>query len=200
MSNEHPFEKVGRSSSYQDRMGARSDVTFEEGRLEFLLKTFKLNVPPVKRDLRKRTEERTGHPDLSFASFGELYESFPIVLGASRLKGVQLHLTASAMVPAMFKAFGATPFVAAFDDFFERTAPRADGKPVGLIFPRKGFKQGMVVYAADDPQALSLCERETIIAYVSGKKKKGQHWLIVRSYQKLLEALHNGGHGWRPEG
>lgn len=194
---EHPFEKVGRSSDYIARMGARSNVTFEEGKVQNLLKQFKISKDAV-REIREFAADATGHPDLTFAAFNRRFESFPLLLGASRLDGVQLHLAQTAMIPALFKTFGKAPFVDVFDAFYETNQPRANGRPVGMVFPRKGFKQGMVIYATDDPKEIPLCERETMLAYVSGKGKK-QHWLVVRSYQKLLEALHNGGHGWRPE-
>lgn len=194
---EHPFEKVARSSDYIARMGARSDTTFENGKVESLIKQFKISKDAV-REIREFAAEATGKPDLTFAAFNRRFESFPLLLGASRLDGVQLHLTSSAMIPALFKAFGKAPFVDVFDAFYETNQPRANGRPVGMVFPRKGFKQGMVIYATDDPKAVPLCERETMLAYASGRGKK-QHWLVVRSYSKLLEALHNGGHGWRPE-
>ncbi len=86
----------------------------------------------------------------------------------------------------------------AYDAFYERAAESANGRVVALVFPRKGFRNGLVVYAADEPQALPLGEREGFFTYVGGKRKNRQ-WMLVRSFQKTIEAIHNGGHGWKPD-
>lgn len=195
---EHPFEKVTRSSDYAARMTALADVAFEEGKVTYLLKAFKLHVRNASRVLREAQENATGTPNLTLSAFNSVFPSFPMYLGASRLGGIQLHLENSAMIPAMFKTFGATPFVSAFDAFYEVSEDRSGGRPVGMVFPRKGFKNGLIIYATDDLKVLPFGEREGYFAYVSGKKK-AQQWLLVRSFQKTIEAIHNGGHGWRPD-
>jgi len=198
MAKEHPFGKLTSGQSYHDRMAARADAAFEEGKVNYLLKTFNYNVRKAAAQLCKLAEQTVGSPDLTFRAFHQQEPSFPLYLGASRLNGVQLHLEPTAMLPALFKAFGAAPFVQFYDQFYEANAERAGDRPVGLVFPRKGFKNGLVVYAADDPQIIPFCEREAFFTYVGGKKKD-QHWVLVRSFQKVLEAVHNGGHGWRPQ-
>lgn len=191
------FDRLVGSKDYHERMAAMSNSSWEDSKVKYLLGVFK--IPKQARDVASVAERQTGKPDLTLRAFDEVYPSFPIVLGASRLGGVQLHLDKTAMIPALFKAFGAAPFMKAYEQFYETAAPRAGGRPVGLIFPRKGLKNGMVVYAADDPQIIPFCEREAFFTYVGGKSKKDRHWIIVRSFQKLLEAVHNGGHGWRPD-
>lgn len=198
MDDEHPFGKLTGGQAYHDRMAARADSAFEEGKVNYLLKTFNYNVRKAGAELSKLAEQQNGSPDLTFRAFHQQEPSFPLYLGASRLDGVQLHLESGAMIPALFKTFGAAPFVTAYDRFYEATAERAGDRPVGLIFPRKGFKNGLVIYAADDLQVIPLGEREAFFTYVGGKKKD-RHWMLVRSFQKVLEAVHNGGHGWRPQ-
>lgn len=198
MPPEHPFEKLTRGHNHVHRLEVMANTAFEEGKVAYVMKVFKMNVRLVGKTLRDDEADVTGNSDLTFRAFDTVFPTFPIYLGASRLGGVQLHLEQSAMLPALFKSFGAAPFVEAYDAFYESAATRVTGRPVGLIFPRKGFKNGLVVYAADDPQVLPLCERETVLTYASGKRKD-RHWIMVRSFQKLLEAIHNGGHGWRPD-
>ena len=190
------FDRLVGSQDYHERMAAMSNSSWEAGKVKYVLGVFK--IPKQAREVADAAERQTGKPDLTFRAFEEVYPSFPIVLGASRLGGVQLHLDQKAMIPALFKAFGAAPFMTAYEQFYETAAKRAGSRPVGLVFPRKGFKNGLVVYAADDPQILPFCEREAFFAYAGGSKKD-RHWIIMRSFQKLLEAVHNGGHGWRPD-
>lgn len=194
----HPFEQITTGQAYHDRMAARSDIAFEEGKVSYLLGVFKFNVRKSSMALRAANATMTGRDDLTFQAFNAEYGSFPILLGTSRLGGISLHLEATAMLPALFKAFGAAPFMTAFDEFYEKNAARASGRTVGMVFPRKGLKNGLIVYAADDPHVLPFGEREAYFTYVGGSKKD-RHWILVRSFQKTLEAIHNGGHGWRPD-
>ncbi len=194
----HPFDSMMGGQSHHDRMAARSSVTFEEGKVNYILGMFKLNVRKAGNALRRVEERESGQSHLTLRAFNAVNSSFPMLLGATRLGGMQLHTEASAMIPSLFKEFGGAPFVSAYEKFYEENEPRASGRTVGLIFPRKGFRNGLVIYTTDDPQVIPLSEREGFFTYVSGKKKN-RHWIIVRSFQKTLEAIHNAGHGWRPD-
>lgn len=193
----HPFEKLTGTQDYHERMAARAGVAFEEGKVNYLLSVFKLNARKVGGQLRDREDTERGRPDLTLRAFNDTYPTFPLVMGASRLGGVQLHLEKRAMLPALFKEFGQAPFVTAYETFYEANAGRANGRKLGLIFPRKGFKNGLIIYAADGLADIPLCEREAVFTYVGGTKKE-RHLLLVRSFQRVLEAIHNQGHGWRP--
>lgn len=195
----HPFDKMGRTEEYHERMAARSDAAFEEGKVNYLFAVFKMNARLAGRRVRDREEADRGRPDLTLRAFNDEFESFPLLLGASRLGGLQLHLEQAAFIPALFKAFGRAPFVTAYERFYEAAEGRAGGRPVGLVFPRKGFKNGMVVYAADTLDAIPVGQREAVLVYTAGTKKHRQY-VLVRSFQRTLEAIHAGGHGWRPDG
>lgn len=194
----HPFEQLTKTHEYHERMAARAVVAFEEGKVNYLLNAFHMNAKQVGRTLRNAEESERGRPDLTFRAFNDTYQSFPLLLGASRLDGATLHTDPRAMLPALFKDFGSVPFVTAYELFFESSQERAGHRKMGLVFPRKGFKNGLIIYAADGLDDIPVGERETVLTYVAGKKKE-RHMLIVRSYQRVLEAIHNKGHGWRPE-
>lgn len=193
MSKPHPFDRITRG--YHERAAARADVEYEAGRVAYLLGAVKLNV-------RKATSallESYPGPDgaLTFKAFNATYPSFPLILGASRLDGVKLHLEDSAQVPALFNRFASAPFVSAYEAFYEEYADRANGGAVGLVFPRKGVRQGLIMYTSDDPEAIPFGEREFYMVYVGGSRKK-RHRLYVRSFQKTVEAVYRDGHGWTP--
>lgn len=196
---EHPFARLTGGQDYHQRTVDKANAAFEEGKVNYLLGVFKMNVRKAGTELRRVAEQQTGRTDVTFRAFNDAYPTFPLLLGAKRLDGVSLHTDPRAMLPALFKEFGQAPFVTAYEEFYEAAAERAHGRAVGLVFPRKGFKNGLVIYAADKLTEIPLGERETVLTYAGGTKKD-RHWLVVRSYQRLLEAVHNAGHGWRPDG
>lgn len=195
---DHPFSRLTAGQAHHDRMTARAGIAFEEGKVSYLLGVFKLNIRKVGNELRQIEEAERGQPNLTFRAFHSAYPTFPLVLGTDRLAGAALHLNPKAMIPSLFKEFSQAPFVTAYDAFYEKNAGRASGRPLGLVFPRKGFKQGMLIHAAETPTDLPLCAKESLLCYVGGTKKH-RHWLVVRSFARVLEAVHNGGHGWRPD-
>lgn len=196
--DETPYERIVNDTAYRERLIAQGDIAFEEGKVTYLLKAFKMNVRVVTQTLRQQTRERTGQPRLLLRAFNETFSSFPLLLGATRLDGVKLHTATTATLPALFKNFGSAPFVDAYESFYEQMEGRAQGRAVGLIFPRKGLKNGLIIYTVDDPLRIPLCHREGYFMYAGGSKKD-RHYAVVRSFQKVVEALHNGGHGWRPD-
>lgn len=195
--SQHPFDRMKEDKPYHERMALRSAVQFEEGKVRYTLSALGFKLNRVVPKLVAHQAALTGSATLTFSAFNALFPSFPVLLGVSQLQGVQLHLDPTAMIPAMFKAFGNTAFVRAYDAFYSATQSRAHDRIPALVFSRKGFKNGMIIYLADDFAALPIDERETVIAYAGGNKAK-RHWLLVRSFQKTLEAIYNKGHGWRP--
>lgn len=200
--SENPFDRLTRGSDHRERLEARADAAFEAGKVLYVLKAFRLNARKAAAALLARERRERGGHAATFRAFNDAYPEFPLVLGATRLGAVKLHADARAMIPALFRDFGRAPFVTAFEAFYEREADAAaaSGRLPGLVFPRKGLKNGMVIYAADDPEAVPVGDRETLLAYPgggAGKKRTGRTWLVVRSFQRLLEALHSGGHGLR---
>ena len=47
--------------------------------------------------------------------------------------------------------------------------------------------------------AIPVGQWEAVLVYTAGTKKHRQY-VLVRSFQRTLEAIHAGGHGWRPDG
>lgn len=191
MSDEsHPFARL--TSGHHERQQQAADAAFEEGRVGYLMREFRLNAREVGAELRRLA----GGERMTLAAWDQAFPTFPIRLAASRLGGVKLHTDPSALFPSLIQKFPQARFVTAYDAVYEREGQGA--KPVGLVFPRKGIRHGMVVYATADFNALPLARREAFLAYAAGDKTD-RHWVLVRSFQKLVEAVHNGGHGWRPD-
>lgn len=83
----------------------------------------------------------------SFSEFNRVV-SFPVVLAGNPLYDSNpLHKNTKAIHPNWFKEFTKLPFIAPYEEAFESS--KVQGKPVGLVFPRKGFAQGWIVHNGD---------------------------------------------------
>lgn len=183
---------LGRPREYQERLRAHEDAGFETRMVEFLLAVFKFPAPAV-RALRAEHRRRTGLAGLTFATFAMHHPGFPVRLAASRLDGVKLHTDPRAVLPALFRDFARVPFVVAYDALVEQRAGD-DDRPLGLVFPRKGFRKGMIIHdgAGLDPAV----SRGLVLTY---QGRDPRHRLFVQPYQTFLEGLYRKGRGWRPE-
>lgn len=191
---ENPFHKFTESDARRKVQESRSDAQYEERLVSFVLKMFKLKKDEP--HLRKRDEREGGAGNLRFSLFCDEYRTFPILLGADPLRGTLIHTDPRCFLPQLFKNFDKTPFVTAYELFFERVADRVDGRAVGLVFPRKGIRRGLVIHNGDDLDRRVF--RGTVMTYHGGGKKE-QLRLYVQPFQTMIEALYAEGHGWRPD-
>lgn len=191
MSGKTPFERM--VASQHDRLAVLRAARYEEARVTWLLKKFKR--PRLSAALRRNEERETGRAVLTLRAFNDEFPTFPILLGASDLDGVRLHLDERAMMPALFKHFDQAPFVIAYERFYEAAEGRAEGRALGLVFPRKAFPQGWIIF--DD--GLEAVPYHGATFLYEGGTRKERHRLFVRPFQTMVEAIHREGHGWRPE-
>lgn len=187
---EHPFKKMSRG--YQERAAAEEVRQYEESRIAYLLKA--LNMPKAASRLREEEHRHSGDVRLTCRAFNERYTSFPVLLGTSILGGVKLHLDKTALLPALFRQFDQAPFVRAYEDFFEQHQGDAEGRVLGLVFPRKGIRQGLIILNEE----LEAVPYHGLTLVYSGGNRKHPCKLYVRPFQLLVEAIYRKGHGWRP--
>lgn len=84
---------------------------------------------------------------LSFEAFNSIF-SFPVYLTANQLKDrLPLHKDQKSIHPNWFKAFSKLPFVQLFAENLKTYGSYRHA--VGMVFPRKGFAQGMIVHTGD---------------------------------------------------
>lgn len=186
----HPFSRVSRACR-EGGGDAAADVQYEEGRLDYLLKALRL-PKRVRYQLREKNERETGFTTLTFRCFNEEYPTFPILLGSTALEGIKLHLDPRAFLPQWFNNFTQLPFLPYYDAFCEAAAPRASGRSLGLVFRRNGVRHGLIVMN-DEMDLLGM----GVPAFVHPDAKSKRR-LYVAAFQKVVEAVHNGGHGWKP--
>ena len=140
----NPFKRLvlGGSQNTAAVLQARA----EHAKVMFLLKY--LNVPTKKRTEFSRVVARDYDGYYTLALFNAMFPSFPVLLGYTSLPKlkVPLHQAAEAFHPVWFKTFMKLPFMKEYETAFDLAAAAASNKPVGLIFPRRGFQQGLIVH------------------------------------------------------
>jgi hypothetical protein len=194
----HPFERFSQAADYRDRLETMASVAFEEAKVRYVFSVCKMSGKKAEQQLRQREDSERGRPDLTFRAFNDTYQSFPLFLGASNLSGISLHTDPRATLPAMYKDFSNTPFMQAYELFYEIHEDMAAHKKLGLVFPRKGLRHGLILYTSQGFDDIPISDRETLVIYAGGTKKKRQ-LVVVRSFQRTLEAIHAKGHGWKPD-
>lgn len=82
-----------------------------------------------------------------FDDFNDSCSDFPMVLFAYTLNGnPPIHRDNRSVHPMWFKSFTGLPLVKVY---LERLKQFSKRKPVGMVFPRKGFQQGMILHNGD---------------------------------------------------
>jgi hypothetical protein len=98
----------------------------------------------------------------------------------------------------MFRNFTNTPYVKAYDIAYTNNLEKAADRKIGLVFPRKGIRNGLVIYETEDLFAeIPIGAKELVFTYVVTRRKK-QSMLVVRAFQKVLEAIKSQD-GWTPD-
>jgi len=186
-------------------------LQFEAERLKWLLQRFGLKKRM--HQVIRRYHADTGRSELRFEAFNEVFPTFPFLIGCTKLQGVpmpgrvsksgqqkvtpvdyHIYLDPASTEPARFKNFTKVPFVGAYKDFYAASAGRANGRKVALIFPRKGFLHGMVMH--NDSSEQFWTEGLSWVYKVPGTENR----LYVQPLSALVEAIYEGGRGWRPPG
>lgn len=177
---------------------------FEASRLKALMQRMKLadHLGAV----FLQAEQMTGVRELRFAAFNELFPTFPFRIGCHTLRGLPLpygdkktpmdywvHRDNQSVEPARFKKFNWVPFKIAYDQLVQQMANPADLRKIALVFPRKGFTDGMVIHndESENYWHTGLC---WVYKQADGSR------LYVQPFTALIEAIYHQGRGWRPPG
>ena len=184
------FDDMMKGRSVAERRAAE-EARWEEALVQYTLKQFGRNKPWIRRDMAKSWYDRHRVHALKFQVFNETFSTFPMVLGISRLGGKHVHRDTNATEPARFRKFSRVPFVEAYSQFYDENYSKQDLRNLGLVFPRKGFKQGMIIH-----------NDESEVFWTSGlcwvyKSKKGQR-LYVQPFNDLLAGI-KASRLWQPD-
>jgi hypothetical protein len=184
-----PFGDMNKNRS-PEHMRAMDESRWEEAVVKHTLQRLGIDAN-VRRKMAEIWHREKGIFALKFSVFNDMFSTFPYLFGTTRLDGKHVHQDPKATEPSRFKKFAQVSFVEAYREFYQDVYNEADLRKVGMIFPRKGFKYGMVIHNDDTETFWSsgLC-------WVY-KAKQGDR-LYVQPFSSLLENI-KASHIWRPE-
>jgi hypothetical protein len=130
---------------------------------------------------------------LTFAGLNHVFPTFPLLLGCNKLQGYKpIHKDRGAREASRFQRFNSVSFVKEFNEFHKQVVDEAGVRNVGMVFPRKGFRYGMIIYHDDHEKYF-----QNGLCWVY-KAKNGTR-TYVQPFTAVLDSIHANGRGWRPE-
>lgn len=189
-------DEVLQKRSRAEELEAMQQEAGEARRVQFLLNKCRL-TGGSKSAMLNVARRRTGRPRLTLALFNELVPNFPVLMNyVSGGPLAKLHLSSAASLPSLFKKFQDAPFVKAYADDHDSALELANGRAIGLLFPRKGIVQGLIIH---DGTGLDIFwQRGAIMCYHGGTREKPTR-LYVQAFGGLVEDIVAGENGWAPE-
>jgi hypothetical protein len=201
----NPFHALKKQSF--DLATYELDRGWEHARVRYALG--RLGLGSYRKRLEKKARDLQGTDYLTFALLDEEFPTFPIRLTANRMATTEkkeggekkivpaepLHRNPKAFHPEWFKNFLALPFSKLYEEAFGSLGQVTQLKPIGMVFPRRGFPQGLVIHNGDVHDFLS--PQSSCHLYVGGGKKPMT--LVVQSFQSMLDCIHKV-QKWRAPG
>lgn len=115
---------------------------WEAARVEWLVK--RIDVLPEFRELRK---EASFVDRVLFREFNDWFQTFPMQFAAEALVGdVPIDADVKYTHPHWFQAFLDLPIVRKYEKHFVTWKEGSDKRPLGVVFPRLGFQQGLIIH------------------------------------------------------
>ena len=198
MKSQNPFSHILKNKDPGDIKRAE-DASWEHERVRHLMKKLGMSKEE-ERKLSKECENFCGDPLLRFDVFRSQYPTFPFLLSANRLRRMQLphidketpnnyqvHADPACFEPARYKQFERVPFVVAFHELQEQVDD--PHQTIGVVFPRKGLRQGMVIHN-------DLSEQYWLNGSSWVYKAKDGSKLFVQPFEALIMGIRNAR--WKP--
>lgn len=159
---------------------------WESTRVEWTLRRLKLEPQ------RKEIASSAVGGQYTFSDFRRVVSSFPAYLLAEPMAGVQqLHRDPRAIHPMWFKSFLSLPFVKLYEERLEELYDTKQKKPFGMVFPRKGFAQGLILHNGN--WDLFVPNQSSCHIFKGSKKKSIT--LLVQPYSSFIDHVRDGL-GW----
>jgi hypothetical protein len=194
----NPFNAMNDRST--EFVAKEQQEAFEDTKVRHVMD--RVGLVEEKKRLLRYVRRRYEAERLTFRVFNEVFSTFPVYLSCNRLGNVEpLHKNPKAILPIWFKTFLHLPFMEAYEAAYD--AWPAKDRPFGMVFPRNGFKQGLIVHNGDLHQFVP--PNASCHVYLGGsdkKRRKKQHhqiMLVVQPFTAFLDHIYNRGHGWKGE-
>lgn len=150
---------------------------WESARVEWTLRRLKFEA--------QRKEILSDAPDgrYTFEAFNRVVE-FPMDLfGESLADDPPIHRDQRSIHPIWFKAFVGLPFVRYYEERFTEHVSKNPERPLGMVFPRKGFSQGLILHNGD--WDLFVPPQSSCHLFKGGKKHSMN--LIVQPFMGFID-------------
>jgi hypothetical protein len=152
--------------------------SWEHSRILHLLQVMQLT------HLKPQIKNITATDLFTFDAFLQVCSAFPMHLFFDTLSDqIPIHRDNKSVHPMWFKSFTALPVIKKYTEKIKQCSWDFNCCPVGLVFPRKGFQQGLIVHNGSF---------EKYVPESSGchiYKQEGGSTLIVQSFTGFLSNL-----------
>lgn len=166
---------LGKIEKYKQKESAA--VQWESKKVEWTLRRFGLEQQ--RKEMLYSSEDKL----YSFKAFNTL--GFPMQLCANAmLEQMPIHKDPKSIHPAWFKSFANLSFCKNFDEALDSFIEKKT-KPMGMIFPRKGFAQGLIIHNGD--WELFLPPQSSCHLFRGDKMN-----LVVQSYSEFIDHVRDG--------
>lgn len=139
----NPYDPLN-SSDFKVMHAKLNEQNFESSAVDYMIKQIRL--PKLRKLMREL-------PDFEYESFDMLAQvcDLPFKFTTSALTDeMPIYRDKKSVHPLWFKSFRTIPFVRKFEERLEEYLENSDkSKPFGMIFPRKGFANGMIIHTGD---------------------------------------------------
>jgi hypothetical protein len=152
---------------------------WESSRVEWTLRRLKLE-----RQRKEILSESVGGK-YTFAEFNRVVD-FPMYLAAEPMIGTPpIHRDPHSIHPMWFKSFCSLPFVKLYEEKLEAWFSGKRDRPLGMVFPRKGFLHGLILHNGDLERFIA--PQSSCHVFKGGKKHMMN--LIVQPYTGFIDNL-----------
>jgi hypothetical protein len=186
----NPFQIL--KNRTQGGLTGEFDRRWEHARVRYTLQ--RLRLTRYQKEFLQFVRQQTDETYYNFRLFDQFFPSFPIALACDRLKEDSkepLHRDPKAFHPQWWKNFMRLPFIPAYQKFYDSIGAHTMTRHCGLVFPRRGFQQGLVVHNGEFADYVS--PGHTAHVYLA---PDGHQMLFVQPFQNLLDHIW-GVSGWR---
>lgn len=174
---------LGKIEKFEDT--DRQVRQWESARVEWTLRRLSLDI-----QLKQLRKDTTGGR-FTFEDFAGILPTFPVQLRAETIEGLPLHRNPKAIHPLWFKSFRHLSFVESYERLFGELADK--DKPLGMVFPRKGFLHGLIIHNGD--WDLFVAPQSSCHMFKGGSKRSMN--LIVQPYMSFIDNI-KSGLAWSP--
>ncbi len=180
----------------KDRSAEVYAVSQENQYVRFTLNVFKLGK--YEKAICQRSHDENGQYRLTFHHFGDEFATFPL-----RLKLYSppkpLAEDATATLPSLMLRFRQATFYEPWIEFYRDRLRSPEGRPSGLVIPRKGIPNGILLHDGEGLMQ-NMPGAGLVYNHPNPETEDGPEppRTYIIPFKRALESIFRKGRGWRP--